>query len=246
MSLRFYLAGSAESDHSSNWRCKITDRCRIEYNDQPYDTLQYNLVHAESDLVAEGVLPGGFDYAGAYIFGKGHNLYSDFQAGFGMMAIAPLHKQCLDICDVVWVWLDGCGQGTWLEVGYAVARETPVVFAASDPHTDDHDDLGTFTDCFVGAKQTVIAPTAHEAWALFAAKPMKYLRYADYLKTPHWKATRAAVFDSKGHFCARCHATLNLQMHHLTYERVGREAYEDLIPLCATCHQLEHGKEGAR
>lgn len=32
-----------------------------------------------------------------------------------------------------------------------------------------------------------------------------------------------------------------LEVHHLTYERLGREADDDLIVLCPSCHREQHG-----
>lgn len=38
-----------------------------------------------------------------------------------------------------------------------------------------------------------------------------------------------------------CGATTGLQLHHLTYDRVGgEESLDDLQPLCADCHRLAH------
>jgi len=34
-----------------------------------------------------------------------------------------------------------------------------------------------------------------------------------------------------------------LEVHHLTYERLGRERPDDLLVLCERCHSLEHGRE---
>ncbi len=55
------------------------------------------------------------------------------------------------------------------------------------------------------------------------------------------------LFDPAPARCTYCSAlvpedTENLQAHHNTYERVGRELETDLVPLCLTCHQRHHGK----
>ena len=34
-----------------------------------------------------------------------------------------------------------------------------------------------------------------------------------------------------------------MQLHHLTYERVGEELLSDLTPLCSTCHAMIHALE---
>jgi 5-methylcytosine-specific restriction endonuclease McrA len=76
--------------------------------------------------------------------------------------------------------------------------------------------------------------------------------YAEYLKSPHWVATRDAKIASLDHLrCERCGewgrrdidgVTVGLHVHHLTYERVpGKERLEDLQVLCIACHQEQHG-----
>lgn len=37
-----------------------------------------------------------------------------------------------------------------------------------------------------------------------------------------------------------CGKTDELQLHHLTYERLGDEDLSDLTPLCADCHAMVH------
>lgn len=247
MSLRFYIAGSAESDNRSNWRSTLTDRCWADYDHDIRTSLEYNTVHPADILIHEGALPGGFDYVGAYIFGKGHQLYTGFASGWGFRGIAPLHRQSLDLCDVLWAWLPGCGEGTWLEIGYAIALGKPVVFATDEPADEFDDEMQPFSFAFANGKRYVRGTTPREAWDRFIEKPMAYLRYEDYLSTDHWQQMRSAVFEAKGKFCQRCFSRHNLHVHHLTYERVGREQLDDLIPLCAPCHQFEHSmKDGVR
>lgn len=79
-------------------------------------------------------------------------------------------------------------------------------------------------------------------------------RYADYLETRHWKATRDAKLEAAGYLCQRCGEGgkrrvyngqtywLGLHVHHLTYDRVGKEQMDDLEVLCIHCHQVEHGQ----
>ena len=38
-----------------------------------------------------------------------------------------------------------------------------------------------------------------------------------------------------------CGVKHRLQVHHLTYERLGNERDEDLKVLCWACHEREHG-----
>lgn len=32
----------------------------------------------------------------------------------------------------------------------------------------------------------------------------------------------------------------SIELHHLTYKRVGRESLDDLMPLCGVCHKKVH------
>ena len=44
--------------------------------------------------------------------------------------------------------------------------------------------------------------------------------------------------ERAGHKCAKCGQTsATLEVHHLTYERFGRESEADLIVLCKVCHE---------
>lgn len=36
-------------------------------------------------------------------------------------------------------------------------------------------------------------------------------------------------------------STLNMQVHHLTYERLGKETFSDLVVICDECHERLHG-----
>lgn len=74
--------------------------------------------------------------------------------------------------------------------------------------------------------------------------------YKDYLRTPHWRETRARKAKAADYQCERCgefgrrgprRMIIGLHVHHLTYERVGKELDSDLEVLCIACHELEHG-----
>lgn len=66
-----------------------------------------------------------------------------------------------------------------------------------------------------------------------------YARYGDYLKSRHWMTLRAAYRASDLPQHCIC-GDWNVQLHHLTYERVCNERLSDLTPLCPACHQLVH------
>jgi 5-methylcytosine-specific restriction endonuclease McrA len=66
--------------------------------------------------------------------------------------------------------------------------------------------------------------------------------YDAYLQTPEWKARAHEVKLLRGNRCEDCGATTNLEAHHLTYERRGHEASDDLRVLCRECHAKTHGR----
>ena len=71
--------------------------------------------------------------------------------------------------------------------------------------------------------------------------------YLAYLASDHWQRFRRLALSAAGHRCARCdddgRTTIDvfLEVHHLTYERLGRERLEDVEVLCTNCHMVEHG-----
>jgi 5-methylcytosine-specific restriction endonuclease McrA len=79
---------------------------------------------------------------------------------------------------------------------------------------------------------TVVALSPHR----LAALP-----YEQYLRSRHWRSLRARVLLRWNGRCENCGAARATEVHHRTYERLGRELLSDLRPLCSDCHELEHG-----
>ena len=71
----------------------------------------------------------------------------------------------------------------------------------------------------------------------------KRIDYAIYMRSAKWRKKREAKLKSVSHRCQniRCKSPLNLEAHHLTYERLGREKLSDLKILCFVCHMETHG-----
>lgn len=70
------------------------------------------------------------------------------------------------------------------------------------------------------------------------------MKYKDYLRSNTWLQIRLDILKIKGFKCERCdkkYSTKSLQVHHLSYERLGKEEPEDLEVLCKGCHATEHG-----
>lgn len=65
--------------------------------------------------------------------------------------------------------------------------------------------------------------------------------YQAYLQTDGWKKRRAWALQFWGNRCALCNSPDKPEVHHRTYERVGKELLSDLIVLCDKCHARHHG-----
>lgn len=63
--------------------------------------------------------------------------------------------------------------------------------------------------------------------------------YSDYCRTRHWKFLRRKLAP-RGSLCCACGTDKRICLHHVSYERIGVERDEDLIRLCAPCHQKVH------
>lgn len=70
---------------------------------------------------------------------------------------------------------------------------------------------------------------------------MNKMQYRAYLKSAHWQNVKNRYYKTHEYICVRCGWRKGLQLHHLTYKRVGREKMDDLIYLCRRCHMAEHG-----
>jgi len=75
------------------------------------------------------------------------------------------------------------------------------------------------------------------------AKRLYYVPYEDYLFSPHWQRTRDAFLKIIGWKCQICgRKDVPLDVHHNTYENLGREEFGDLVALCRECHELFHNR----
>lgn len=74
--------------------------------------------------------------------------------------------------------------------------------------------------------------------------------YKRYLRTQNWQKLRFEVLKRSGGKCERCgfqpYKRGGLQIHHLSYDRVGHESLEDLIAICPRCHMEIHKITGKR
>ncbi len=62
-------------------------------------------------------------------------------------------------------------------------------------------------------------------------------RYKLYLRSTAWLNRRRGVLNRAEGKCQLCAGTERLEVHHVTYARVGAERIEDLRCLCHVCHR---------
>jgi hypothetical protein len=72
-------------------------------------------------------------------------------------------------------------------------------------------------------------------------KRMSELPYSDYLQSDWWAYVRNEKLRTHRD-CQICSSSINLNVHHRTYETIGREAQGDLLVLCYLCHAKFHDK----
>lgn len=64
--------------------------------------------------------------------------------------------------------------------------------------------------------------------------------YSVYLKSDEWREKRRRVLERDKHICQGCLSRTATQVHHLTYEHVGRELLFELVSICDECHEIAH------
>ena len=67
---------------------------------------------------------------------------------------------------------------------------------------------------------------------------MHSAKYKAYLMTDMWKVRRELALWRSGHKCTKCGAKKELEVHHKSYDRLGKERPEDLEVLCSACHAI--------
>lgn len=66
-------------------------------------------------------------------------------------------------------------------------------------------------------------------------------RYRLYLRSAQWHKIRSEALQAANWHCQACgRPNPRLEVHHRTYQRVGREALADLRAMCKGCHEIMH------
>lgn len=61
------------------------------------------------------------------------------------------------------------------------------------------------------------------------------------MASPAWERKRQRKLKDVGFRCQDCGTKRRLEVHHLTYARLGKERLKDLRALCHDCHKKRHG-----
>lgn len=64
--------------------------------------------------------------------------------------------------------------------------------------------------------------------------------YQQYICSKKWETRRDCYWRTHQKVCRNCGSTSDVQLHHLSYERLGSELDTDLMPLCQMCHSAVH------
>ena len=76
----------------------------------------------------------------------------------------------------------------------------------------------------------------------------KKVEYQKYLQSAHWQQRRKQAIEDVCHACEKCDIPRwlaqiayeqDLNVHHLSYQNLGREEDDDLEVLCRRCHEIE-------
>lgn len=79
---------------------------------------------------------------------------------------------------------------------------------------------------------------------------MTATEYQKYLRSIHWVQFRKFVLRQRGGACEECGISnvwacmsygQPLNVHHLSYSRLGQEQPQDVRVLCRRCHETAHG-----
>lgn len=71
---------------------------------------------------------------------------------------------------------------------------------------------------------------------------MHSAEYEAYIRSPEWQDRRRQFFlaNKQRRFCSGCGGIRRIQVHHVSYVRLGNERDLDLVSVCERCHVAVH------
>lgn len=93
-------------------------------------------------------------------------------------------------------------------------------------------------------KQPLDYPLPKESWKIPAAS--KHLNYSEYILSDAWyeNPQRKLRLHEANYSCELCDSVDKIQVHHITYDSLGKESKKDLVVLCEECHTHTHEVAG--
>ncbi len=74
---------------------------------------------------------------------------------------------------------------------------------------------------------------------------IKQDRYKEYLNSGEWKYKKSQKLKQANFKCDGCNESAGaMEVHHLTYDRIGQELLTDLVAYCIECHKVAHNLLG--
>lgn len=133
------------------------------------------------------------------------------------------------------------GAGMWLLATALVAGHGDVGLAPDSPAqvpVPAATDLST-----QGRGSGSIAGAAVPAWPCPSGPSSPPLSYEAYIRSDAWRRSPARLGELKAaggrcRLCGRGPREVTIEVHHNTYERLGREEPRDLCAICRDCHRV--------
>ena len=77
-------------------------------------------------------------------------------------------------------------------------------------------------------------------------KKVPPMSYGTYITSAYWKARKIRYYHKYGKQCGICNSTEKIHLHHIVYDKFGKEPDENLIALCALHHNEYHRLYGVK
>lgn len=93
-----------------------------------------------------------------------------------------------------------------------------------------------------GVRAAVAADRAEAEGKMSAAALERRESYQRYLASTEWQERRRLALQRDRNVCQGCHRARAVEVHHLTYEHIGKELLYELVSLCRECHETAHSE----
>ena len=71
-------------------------------------------------------------------------------------------------------------------------------------------------------------------------KELRVDDYGNYLSSPEWAQKRKKVLERAGGLCEGCRERPATEVHHRSYDHIGKEFLFELVAVCSACHDALH------